>query len=71
MKFARVDDAANLMTNGCYFSKVDLRKAYRSVKVSYQSQQVTGAMLGFQWAKCLPKGHSVTFQGTSECRDLP
>ena len=47
MKFARVDDAANLMTNGCYFGKVDLRKAYRSVKLSDESQQVTGLCWDF------------------------
>ena len=44
-KFSRVDDAAALMTPGCYFSKVDLRSAYRSVKISVQSQKVTG----FKW----------------------
>ena len=27
-KFAQVDDAASLMTEGCYFSKVDLKNAY-------------------------------------------
>ena len=27
-KFARVDDAAALMTEGCYFAKVDLKSAY-------------------------------------------
>ena len=47
IKFARVDDAANLMTNGCYYGKVDLRKAYRSVKLSDQSQQVTGLCWDF------------------------
>ena len=33
-KFARVDDAASLMTEGCWFSKVDLKHAYRSVGIS-------------------------------------
>ena len=41
-KFARVDDAANLMTPGCYFAKVDLKSAYRSVPISKASQEVTG-----------------------------
>lgn len=37
-----VDDAASLMTEGCFFAKVDLRNAYRSVSISEFSQQVTG-----------------------------
>lgn len=41
-KFARVDDAAAVMTEGCYFAKVDLRSAYRSVSLSKNSQKVTG-----------------------------
>ena len=41
-KFARIDDAANLMTHGCFFAKVDLKHAYRSVKLSNRSQNVTG-----------------------------
>ena len=41
-KFARIDDAANLMTQGCFFAKVDLKNAYRSVKLSKQSQEATG-----------------------------
>lgn len=41
-KFARVDDAAAVMTKGCYFAKIDLRSAYRSVKISENSQDVTG-----------------------------
>ncbi|MES9879857.1 MAG: reverse transcriptase domain-containing protein [Sedimenticola sp.] len=43
--FARVDDAAALMTEGCYFAKVDLKSAYRSVGISKRSQSVTG----FKW----------------------
>ena len=41
-KFSRVDDAAAVMTDGCYFAKVDLRSAYRSVGLSKRSQAVTG-----------------------------
>ena len=44
-KFSRVDDAASLMMHGCYFAKVDLRSAYRSVRISKESQKVTG----FKW----------------------
>ena len=44
-KFSRVDDAAALMTPGCFFAKVDLRSAYRRVKLSPESQKVTG----FKW----------------------
>lgn len=46
-KFARVDDAASLMTEGCYFSKVDLKNAYRSVGISEKSQLVTGLQWDF------------------------
>ena len=41
-KFSRVDDAAALVTEGCYMGKVDLLSAYRSVKISNHSKQVTG-----------------------------
>lgn len=44
-KFSRVDDAASLMTHGCYFANVDLKSAYRSVKISDESQRATG----FRW----------------------
>ena len=44
-KFSRIDDASSLMTEGCYFAKVDLKSAYRSVKISDHSQTVTG----FAW----------------------
>ena len=40
--FSRVDDAAAVMTEGCYFAKVDLRSAYRSVRLGKRSQAVTG-----------------------------
>ena len=46
-KFARVDDAASLMTEGCFFAKVDLRNAYRTVGTSEFSQQVTGLSWNF------------------------
>lgn len=41
-KFSTVDDAASKMTNNCYFAKVDLKSAYRSVPISKRSQKVTG-----------------------------
>lgn len=41
-KFSRVDDAAALVTEGCYMAKIDLQSAYRSVAISKHSQQVTG-----------------------------
>ena len=44
-KFSTVDDAASMMTNNCYFAKVDLRSAYRSVRINAASQKVTG----FKW----------------------
>ena len=44
-KFSRVDDAAALVTEGCYMAKCDLKSAYRSVKISEHSQRVTG----FKW----------------------
>ncbi|MEW8544940.1 MAG: reverse transcriptase domain-containing protein [Candidatus Thiodiazotropha sp.] len=46
-KFSRVDDAAALMTDGCYFAKVDLKSAYRSVKISESSQKATGLKWNF------------------------
>ena len=47
-KFARVDDAASLMTEGCWFSKVDLKHAYRSVGISEKSQLATGLQWEFK-----------------------
>ena len=44
-KFARVDDAAALVTEGCFMAKIDLQAAYRSVPISRHSQRVTG----LQW----------------------
>ncbi|MEW8548538.1 MAG: reverse transcriptase domain-containing protein [Candidatus Thiodiazotropha sp.] len=44
-KFSTVDNAAALMKQGCYFAKVDLKSAYRSVSISERSQKVTG----FKW----------------------
>ena len=44
-KFSRVDNAAALMTPGCFFAKVDQSSAYRRVKLSPESQKVTG----FKW----------------------
>lgn len=41
-KFARVDDAARLVTPGCFMAKVDLKQAYRSVPISQHSQRVAG-----------------------------
>ena len=46
-KFSTVDDAAKSMTEGCYFAKVDLKSAYRSVNISERSQQVTGLKWDF------------------------
>ena len=47
-KFARVDDAAALVTEGCYMAKIDLQSAYRSVNISKHSQKVTG----LKWQFC-------------------
>ena len=41
-KFARVDDAAKLVTPGCFMAKVDLKLAYWFVPRSKHSQQVVG-----------------------------
>ena len=46
-KFARVDDAEKMITEGCYFAKVDLKNAYRSVGISKESQRVTGLQWSF------------------------
>ena len=61
-KFARVDDAASMMNKGCFFTKVDLKNAYRSVGISKESQRVTGLQWNFQGKTaymtdtCLPFG---------------
>ena len=41
-KFSRVDDAAALVTRGCFMAKIDLQNAYRCVSISQHSQRVTG-----------------------------
>lgn len=41
-KFSTVDEAASLVTKGCFMAKVDLKNAYRSVRISDHSQTVTG-----------------------------
>lgn len=56
-RFARIDDAAELITEKCYFAKVDLKSAYRSVGISEHSQQVTG----FSWQF---KGKNYYFRDT-------
>ena len=40
-RFSRVDDAAALVTEGCFMAKVDLQSAYRHVKLSDHSKKVT------------------------------
>lgn len=40
--FQSVDDAADMVCRGAYMAKVDLKSAYRSVRISSHSQQVTG-----------------------------
>ncbi|CAC5422338.1 unnamed protein product [Mytilus coruscus] len=44
-RFQTLDDVAKLVTKNCCMSKVDLKSAYRSVKLSQRSQKVTG----FNW----------------------
>ncbi|CAC5425548.1 unnamed protein product [Mytilus coruscus] len=41
-KFQTIEDAIKLVTPNCYMSKVDLKAAYRSVKISEASQKVAG-----------------------------
>ena len=41
-KFSTVDEAAALVTEGCFMAKIDLNNAYRSVRISKHSQKVTG-----------------------------
>ncbi|CAC5422626.1 unnamed protein product [Mytilus coruscus] len=53
-RFQTLDDAAKLVTKNCFMSKVDLKSAYRSVKLSQRSQKVTG----FNWT--FPKGQEFT-----------
>ena len=46
-KFSRVDDASSMMSEGCFFAKVDLKSAYQSVRLSEHSQKVTGLKWNF------------------------
>ena len=59
-KFSTVDEAAAHMTEGCYFAKVDLKSAYRSVSIGQRSQQVTGLKWQFN-------GHTVYMRDTKLC----
>ena len=47
-KFSRVDEAAALVTKGCFMAKIDLKNAFRSVKISKHSQTVTGLQWQFR-----------------------
>ncbi|MEW8547235.1 MAG: reverse transcriptase domain-containing protein [Candidatus Thiodiazotropha sp.] len=62
-KFSRVDDAAAIMTPGCFFGKVDLRSAYRSVKISQESQKVTGFKWNFEGKDLYLKDTRLPFGG--------
>ncbi|XP_033730239.1 uncharacterized protein LOC117319560, partial [Pecten maximus] len=44
-KFSSVDTAARMVTKNCFMAKVDLKSAYRVVKISKNSQKATG----IQW----------------------
>ncbi|CAC5355477.1 unnamed protein product [Mytilus coruscus] len=57
-RFQTLDDAAKLVTKKFFMSKVDLKSAYRSVKLSQRSQKVTG----FNWT--FPKGQEFTLYDT-------
>jgi hypothetical protein len=54
-RFQTIDDAAKLVSKDYHMSKVDLKSAYRSVRISATSQEVTG----FQWT--FPDGRKYTF----------
>ena len=41
-RFQTIDDAAKLVSKYYYLSKVDLKSAYRSARISAISQEVTG-----------------------------
>ncbi|CAC5371373.1 unnamed protein product [Mytilus coruscus] len=57
-RFQTLDEASKLATPNCYMAKVDLKIAYRSVKLSSQSQEVTG----LRWT--FPDGTEYTFYDT-------
>lgn len=57
-KFQSVDDACKLVAKNYYMAKVDLKSAYRSVKLSKRSQEVTG----LRWT--FPDGSEHTFIDT-------
>ncbi|CAC5394900.1 unnamed protein product [Mytilus coruscus] len=54
-KFQTIEDAAKLVSSNYFLAKVDLKSAYRSVRISKKSQQVTG----FNWI--FPNGEQHTF----------
>ena len=54
-KYQTIDDAAKLVTPNCLMAKVDLKSAYRSVRISEHSQQVTG----FKWVFPDGKEHTL------------
>ena len=60
LKFQSVDDAARLLTPGCYMAKVDLKSAYRSVDISISSQRATG----LKWSV---GGHNIYFYDKKLC----
>ena len=62
-KFSTVDNAATLMTQGCFFSKVALRSAYRSVKISAHIKKVTGFKWNFDNQKLYLKDTRLPFGG--------
>lgn len=41
-RFQTLEDAAKLVTPKCFMAKIDLKSAYRSVRISDRSQQFTG-----------------------------
>ena len=59
-RFARIDDAAALVTEGCFMAKVDIQPDYRHVSISKHSQRVTG--LKWQFG-----GKTVYLQETKLC----
>ncbi|CAC5389298.1 unnamed protein product [Mytilus coruscus] len=67
--FQTLDDATKLVTPNCYMAKVDLKSAYRSVRISKASQQVTGFRWTFpngfaiNWSKVVDPTQCITFLG--------
>ena len=48
IKYQTIDEAVNMSTQGCYYAKIDLKSAYRSVNIHPSNYQLTGLKWQFK-----------------------